>query len=118
GDTASVPGLAVRRDGATVHTGPRARIRALDDMPGPDWDVFPIEPYLAGNISFGASFGRNMPILASRGCPYQCTFCSNPAMWTTRYIIRSVDNVIAEIEHYRERFHITGLQFYDLTAIV
>jgi radical SAM superfamily enzyme YgiQ (UPF0313 family) len=87
-------------------------------MPGPDWDVFPIEPYLAGNISFGASFGRNMPILASRGCPYQCTFCSNPAMWTTRYIIRSVDNVIAEIEHYRERFHITGLQFYDLTAIV
>src|SRR5215468_2187843 len=117
-DLCSVAGLVLRRDGHTVRTAPRARIRAVDELPWPDWDSFPIEPYLANNISFGASFGRNMPILASRGCPYQCTFCSNPAMWTTRYLIRSTESVIAEIEHYRARFNISGLQFYDLTAIV
>jgi radical SAM superfamily enzyme YgiQ (UPF0313 family) len=117
-DGSNVPGLVARGRDGLVRTPPRPRIRQLDDVPWPDWDVFPIEPYLAGNISFGASFGRNMPILASRGCPYQCTFCSNPAMWTTRYLVRSPENVIAEIEHYRRRFNITGLQFYDLTAIV
>jgi len=117
-DPATVAGLAIRGADGVVRTPPRARIRELDQVPWPDWEVFPIEPYLAGNISFGASFGRNMPILASRGCPYQCTFCSNPAMWTTRYVMRSPVDVIAEIEHYQERFGITGLQFYDLTAIV
>jgi len=58
-----------------------------------------------------------MPIMASRGCPYRCTFCSNPNMWTTRYILRGVDELIAEIKHYIARYNITALQFYDLTAI-
>jgi anaerobic magnesium-protoporphyrin IX monomethyl ester cyclase len=117
-DPSLVAGLAYLRDGNAVRTPPRARIRNVDDIPWPDWEVLPIEPYLAGNISFGASFGRNMPIMASRGCPYQCTFCSNPAMWTTRYMIRNPDRLIEEIDHYRQRYDITGLQFYDLTAIV
>jgi anaerobic magnesium-protoporphyrin IX monomethyl ester cyclase len=58
-----------------------------------------------------------MPINVSRGCPYQCTFCSNPTMWTTRYILRDVENVIDEIKYYIDRFDIDSLQFYDLTAI-
>ena len=32
--------------------------------------------------------GRSMPMIATRGCPYQCTFCSNPEMWTTRWYAR------------------------------
>ena len=55
--------------------------------------------------------------MGSRGCPYQCTFCSNPTMWTTRYIVRGIDDLIAEIKSYIERYDITALQFYDLTAI-
>jgi radical SAM superfamily enzyme YgiQ (UPF0313 family) len=117
-DLRSVPGLVVRANGDLVRTPPRARIRDVDAIPLPDWSTVPIEPYLSAHISFGASFGRNMPIMASRGCPYQCTFCSNPAMWTTRYTTRSPELVLAEILHYRERYDITGLQFYDLTAIV
>lgn len=117
-DPARVPGLARLEHGTLVRSSPRSRIGDVDAIPWPDWDAFPIEPYLSANISFGASFGRNMPIMASRGCPYQCTFCSNPAMWTTRYTIRSPANVVEEIEHYRRRFAITGLQFYDLTAIL
>jgi len=58
-----------------------------------------------------------MPIMASRGCPYQCTFCSSPSMWTTRYVLRDIDDLIAEIKSYIERYDITALQFYDLTAI-
>jgi hypothetical protein len=38
-------------------------------------------------------------------------------MWTTRYLLRNVNDVIDEAKHYVERFGITSLQFYDLTAI-
>jgi radical SAM superfamily enzyme YgiQ (UPF0313 family) len=58
-----------------------------------------------------------MPMLALRGCPYRCTFCSNPQMWTTRYTLRQAEEVITEIEHYIERYDITSVQFYDLTAV-
>ncbi len=59
-----------------------------------------------------------MPFLVSRGCPYQCTFCSNPQMYSTRYSLRSVEDAIREIKHYIAKYAITSLQFYDLTAIV
>ena len=38
-------------------------------------------------------------------------------MWTTRYILRDVDDLIAEIKSYTKRYGVTALQFYDLTAI-
>ena len=38
-------------------------------------------------------------------------------MWTTRYILRDIDDLIAEIKSYVARYDITALQFYDLTAI-
>lgn len=118
GNLDDVAGLVYVRNGEVVRSAPRQRMKELDQVPWPAWDILPIEIYLNNNVSFGASFGRNMPILASRGCPYQCTFCSNPNMWTTRYIIRSPDSVLAEIKYYKQKYNIQGIQFYDLTAIV
>ena len=46
----------------------------------------------------GIGLGRNMPINATRGCPYQCTFCSSPTMWTPRYIMRDPGDVADEFE--------------------
>ena len=72
--------------------------------------------WLAGK-SAGVLTDRDIPMMISRGCPYQCTFCSSPGMWTTRYVLRDVDDVIAEIKAYIERYDITSIQLYDLTAI-
>jgi len=38
-------------------------------------------------------------------------------MWTTRYILRDPDDVITEIKHYLEKYRISSIQLYDLTAI-
>jgi radical SAM superfamily enzyme YgiQ (UPF0313 family) len=59
-----------------------------------------------------------MPIIASRGCPYECTFCSNPIMFGRRYYVRDIDDLIRQIKYYIKRYKITGLQFYDLTVII
>ena len=57
-------------------------------------------------------------MIASRGCPYECTFCSNPLMYGRSYYVRDVDDLIKQIKYYIKRYNITGLQFYDLTAIL
>lgn len=118
-DLAEVPGLAYRTPhGAVACTARRERIRAVDDIPLPDWGRFPIDTYIDNALTHGANLGRCMPILASRGCPYRCTFCSSPLMWTTRWTARAPAAVVAEIKAYMARYQVTNFDFYDLTAIV
>jgi anaerobic magnesium-protoporphyrin IX monomethyl ester cyclase len=59
-----------------------------------------------------------MALVATRGCPYQCTFCSNPLMWTTRYVMRDPAKVVDEIEHYVKKYKADNIDFFDLTAII
>jgi anaerobic magnesium-protoporphyrin IX monomethyl ester cyclase len=114
----AIAGIAHRVDGRCVRTPPRARIRAVEAIARPRWDLVPIEQYLARGLSFGVDRGRTMPILATRGCPYRCTFCSSPQMWTTRYQARAPDDVVDEIEQWLDSYGVEAVDFYDLTAIV
>ncbi|MBF8267061.1 MAG: Radical domain protein [Dehalococcoidia bacterium] len=115
----TVLGVMFRDSGDGFHfTGPRARIRQVDEIPLPAWDLMPIETYLDHGLSFGVNRGRSMPILATRGCPFQCTFCSNPQMWNSRWIPRDPVKVLDEIELYIRQYGAVNIDFYDLTAIV
>jgi radical SAM superfamily enzyme YgiQ (UPF0313 family) len=103
-------------DGSVKRTPPQPRLHTPDDLPWPAWELFDLEPYFRTGEGHGVERGRSMPLLATRGCPYQCTFCSNPAMWTTRYVMRKPELVVNEIEHYINRYAAQNIDFMDLTA--
>jgi anaerobic magnesium-protoporphyrin IX monomethyl ester cyclase len=114
-----VPGCWYRTaDGEIRRTCGKVRVRDIDSLPWPAWDLVPVESYLSGGYMVGVDRGRSMPMIATRGCPYQCTFCSSPTMWTTRYTAREPADVIREIKHYIATFQATNFDFQDLTAIV
>lgn len=116
---AAVPGLYYRASGGTILRGAaNERLREIDALPWPAWDLVPLENYLATGSGFGVNKGRNMPIVASRGCPYACTFCSNLQMWTTKWVARDPVQVVDEIEYYHRQYAANNFDFYDLTAIV
>jgi radical SAM superfamily enzyme YgiQ (UPF0313 family) len=73
---------------------PRAeRTREVDRLPWPAWELFDLDVYDAHDFVDGIKFGKTVPILATRGCPYQCTYCSSPQMWTTRWYARDPASV-------------------------
>lgn len=113
-----IPGLAYLDSGNFKSSGLSARNKKVDDIALPDWDSFPIEEYISRHQINGANLGRSMPLLATRGCPYQCTFCSSPGMWTTRYITRNPQKVVDEIELYARKYKVVNVDFQDLTAVV
>jgi len=113
-----VEGLVCRIDGEIVRTSPRPRIRDLDVLPRPAWDLFPVENYQGEGHQYGIYRGRCMPVIASRGCPYQCAFCSSTTMWTNRWIARDPADVLDEIRDYIERYDVQNIDFHDLTAIL
>lgn len=114
-----VPGLSYRCENG-IKTNPKgARVKELDSIPFPAWDLIPVENYLREGIATITRKGqRVMPMLASRGCPYACHFCSNPQMYGNRYYIRDIGEVIREIKFLRDRYQITGFELQDLTFII
>jgi radical SAM superfamily enzyme YgiQ (UPF0313 family) len=113
-----VAGIAYMEDGAFARTPPRVRIRDLQSIPRPAWHLVPLANYLDNGFGFGIGRVRSYPILASRGCPYECTFCSNPEMWTTRWYARDPDAVLDEMGWAIQTYGVENFDFYDLTAIV
>lgn len=114
-----IQGLVFRRpDGAVVNNGLGARIANVDQLPYPAWHLLPVTNYFIDNWTGGIATGRNMIIMATRGCPYQCTFCSNPGMWTTRYQMRDPGGVLDEIQWLIDTYQASSIDFCDLTAIV
>jgi radical SAM superfamily enzyme YgiQ (UPF0313 family) len=113
-----VAGIACLEDGQFQRTPPRVRIRDVDSIPRPAWHLFPLANYLDNGFGFGIGRVRSYPILASRGCPFECTFCSNPEMWTTRWYARDPDAVLDEMGWAIGTYGVENFDFYDLTAIV
>lgn len=118
GDVTQLDGLVFRKNGLVQFNPPRNRIRDIDSIPEPYWDDLPLEKYLSAGCSYGVDRGRSMPLLATRGCPYECTFCSSPFMWTTRWVARSPKKVFEEMKKYVVKYKIQNFDFYDLTAII
>ncbi|GAB4139108.1 MAG: hypothetical protein Fur0037_05200 [Planctomycetota bacterium] len=118
-DTSVIPGLAWRDQKGEIRKNPRRdRIRNVDEIPWPAWDLFDVEAYSSNRLVTGIYYGKTIPILATRGCPYQCTYCSAPNMWTLRWYARSPSDVADEIEEYHRRYGATNFPFQDLTAIL
>lgn len=113
-----VAGVVYRSGDQVVQNPRRNRIKEINAITRPAWDLIPLETYLAGGYSYGVNIGRTVPLMATRGCPYQCTFCSNPSMWTTRWTARTPEDVVEEMEDYIKQYNVQNFDFYDLTAVV
>ena len=116
---AEVRGIAYFDDaGIYRRTERRIRIRNLDDIPLPSWEEIPVENYLAAGLGNGTLQRRTLPMLASRGCPYTCTFCSSASMWGIRWVSRNPKLVVEEIKSYIARYGINHIDFNDLTTVI
>ncbi len=106
-------------NGSFVKNPRRGRLKNdIDAIPEPSWKHFRINDYINMGQPHGAVKGRYMPMLATRGCPYQCTFCTSPQMWTTIWVARDYRKVVDEMEKYMRQYDATDFHFEDLTAIV
>jgi radical SAM superfamily enzyme YgiQ (UPF0313 family) len=115
----TVAGVAYRAEDETIRVNARRqRIRDIDAIPRPAWELFDIQKYNEVNQPHGASQGKFMPMLATRGCPFSCTFCTSPKMWTTEWTPRNYKLVVDEMQDYFNEYGVTDFQFEDLTAIV
>lgn len=117
-DWKNIDGIAYLEEGKLKRTAARRRVTDIDAFPYPDWDRWFIREYISMGQVTGINLGRQMPILGSRGCPYDCKFCSNVGMWTRRYIMRDPKALVDEMQYMKEKYDVSGFTFMDLTFVV
>ncbi|MCZ7584994.1 MAG: cobalamin-dependent protein [Deltaproteobacteria bacterium] len=105
-DRPAIPGLAWK---GGADPGPARVVNDIDRIPIPKTDGLPLHRYWSAL----ARSRPVMPMVTSRGCPFQCTFCDRPLV-DNGLRHRSIDNVIAEIE-MRVGAGIREFCFYDDT---
>jgi len=114
-----IAGIAYRAADCVRVNSRRDRQTNIDAIATPDWDSFAVGTYHQNRFVGGMYSSRmTVPILATRGCPYQCTYCSAPNMWLPRWIPRDPVKVVDEIESYVKRYGAGNFPFQDLTAII
>jgi radical SAM superfamily enzyme YgiQ (UPF0313 family) len=114
-----IAGISYRdSSGNIISNKDRDLIRNLDDLSFPARELFPLEKYNLGPIFNRGIHGKQLAsMITSRGCVAKCSFCSSSSFWK-RYRMRSVSNVINEIEHLIREYGVKQIIFVDdsLTA--
>jgi len=101
-----IQGLSYWRDGKVFHNQDRSPILNLDDLPFPARDLLPNDKYTIPTT--GEPFTL---IKTSRGCPYECIFCTAPAYYGHRWRTRSAANIVSEVKKVVARFNINNFSF-------
>ena len=114
-DFSDIAGLAfLGKDGNLVMTGPRGYIMDLDSIPWPAFHLLTSDfsKYPGAHLSSKIKEMKKprATVLAARGCPHRCTFCS---LGSKLYRQRSPKDVVAEIAYYKNKFGVRSVQIYD-----
>ncbi|MDX2003027.1 MAG: radical SAM protein [Chitinophagales bacterium] len=101
--------MVINGEKTFIKNPPRARLKKLDDLPPPAYDLIDMGIYrpIIGNF-------RRLPammLVSSRGCPWPCNFCRRPVgrMWT----YRSAQSLYDEFKHLSEVHGIKDIAIMD-----
>ncbi len=108
GKLREVKGIAFKDNERTIVTPPRPFINNLDELPWPARHLLPMEKYTMFHKPIKVAH-----IMASRGCPYGCMYCSTSYFWGRRIRFRRAKNVVDEIEYLVDKYHTKYIAFTD-----
>lgn len=89
----------------------REKIKDLDIIQFPAFDLFELDKYeycINENI---------LPVIPSRGCPYNCIFCSSKHLEGVHTRFRSPDNLVEEMKQLKQTYGINKFMMYSDTFV-
>ncbi|KXA99004.1 hypothetical protein AKJ42_03885, partial [candidate division MSBL1 archaeon SCGC-AAA261C02] len=104
----SIKGITYREDGEIVENEDRKIIRDLDLLPFPAYHLLPMEKYKVGGIKYAT-------MMTSRGCPFDCIFCSSSEICGKTWRAKSPERVLDQIRLLKEEYGRREIEFLDDT---
>jgi len=109
-----VQGVAYLEDGIVKQNALRPFIKDLDELPFPAYHLVDMEKYLSTRkIEYRSFKDRAVSMITSRGCPFNCSFCSVHLHMGKTFRAHSVNYVIKHIEYLVNKFGVKTIFFED-----
>jgi len=111
GKKENINGIAYRENGKLKLTQSRALINNLDDLPFPAYHLLPMDmyrPYAIFDLH-----RKFTSLITSRGCPYQCTYCTSSTVFGKRWVGMSAKRVFELLVYLQDSFGINHFYFQD-----
>jgi len=97
---ATVPNLSWKDAAGVIRHNPMAPwVADLDALPTPDFSL------ADGTANCVVAGKKTVMVQTSRGCPFDCSFCSVTGMFGKKFRLRSVNSVLEEVRRYNRRDH-------------
>ncbi|PIV42286.1 MAG: hypothetical protein COS26_02305 [Candidatus Nealsonbacteria bacterium CG02_land_8_20_14_3_00_40_11] len=111
-----VLGIAFKDKGKMIINTSRPYITNLDSLPFPARDLLPMAIYFEAAKLKRANRDLNKPwasVITSRGCPFNCVFCSIHLSMGRKWRGRSPENIVEELKLLIKDFGIKQIDFED-----
>ena len=115
-DLRQLDGIAFRDTSGNSCVIPKTTtVDDLDKLPFPARHLLPMEKYFAAGVRHGGvgKGKRAVSMITSRGCQYHCNFCTAFKVFTRRPRMRSIENVLSEIDELITKYQIDEIFFED-----
>ena len=113
-DCENIQGICYKREGNIIYNPPdSSKYISTEEIPLPLFKIFPMRKYIP-QITFAKDF-PTYSVMASRGCPYKCSFCNATTISGRRVRYKSIPKVIEEVRILKYEYGARGVMFLDST---
>lgn len=114
-----VKGALIKKGDRIIINSPRELIGDVDSIPLPARELLDMEYYLNNSDIFGHAKRKPIAILmTSRGCPYNCIFCSVKSLWERTWRSFSATRALREIKILVYEYGVKEIFIYDDNFII
>ncbi len=110
-DLDSISGLSYRKGNIVFCSSNLRRIENLDELPFPDFNILKLSNYK--DPIYNMYGNPVIPIITTRGCPFDCIFCASGTIFGHKVVKRTVGNVIEEIKGRVKKHPKCVIRFFD-----
>ena len=109
-----IQGIAFRMGNKSILNSSRPFNENLDELPYPAYHLLDMEKYLnPKKIEYRSFQNRAISMITSRGCPFNCSFCSVHLHMGKAFRAHSVDYVVKHIEYLVNKYRVKTIYFED-----
>jgi radical SAM superfamily enzyme YgiQ (UPF0313 family) len=111
----TVPGILFKRDGEIVKT-PCRGVTDIDTLPPPPFEILDMERFImlhSSALDRHLSGGRAVTYYTSYGCPFSCSFCSEPLTSNRRWFAKKPETVMRDLHTLVDKYNVDVVIFED-----
>lgn len=111
-ELSTVKGVSYKNNGPLVRNENAELIDDLDKLPMPAYDLVDFSKFWESIFLYRPT----ATVVSSRGCPYECIFCSFPqTIFSREFRVQSPERVLAEAKYLKEKFGVKAIRYDDDT---